>query len=433
MSKSKPLNQWLWKWHIIAGLVSVPIMVLLCVTGAIYLFKPQFNDFAYKEARFVETPASTSRYSFSQQLATAEAHSNNPIMSLTLPQSDKQATEFREKGKGHAKNVIYVDPYQNRVTGTYHQKESFMYTIRKLHGELLLDTPGTIVVELIASWFIVLAITGIYVWWPYKGFSIRGFFTVRTDKTKRILWRDLHSVLGFWMSAFMLIIIAGGMPWTDVFGSNLKWVQKETNTGYAQHWRNAKGLSSKMKTTADSSPTPLSLDQVVNISNAHRLEGKITILLPMSTDGVYTIKNRSLLLRDQKVIHLDQYTGDTIKSLDWSSVGILMVLRQVFMRIHQGEYGLINLIPVLIITLVFMFSTIASLVSYLIRKPKGRWGLPKVPDGFHVGLPVLCAILFLALLFPVFGASLLVIFAYETIRKAYLKRQSSKQLIESKA
>lgn len=416
MYKSKQLNNWLWKWHIIAGLVSVPIMVLLSITGAIYLFKSNYNDYRYQDQRFVSVDSTLEKLSYQEQLQAAKSYSGKPIMSVTLSQGQNQATQFRERQKGHARNLVYVNPYTNQITGTYQQKQSLMYTIRKLHGELLLKTPGTLVVELVASWFVVLFLTGIYVWWPFKKFSMGGLFSIRTKETKRILWRDLHSVLGFWVSVFMLIIIAGGMPWTDVFGDQLKWVQKKTNTGYPQYWKNSKGLESVMPAEATK---PLNLDQVVTIAKQKNLKGEVTIKLPKNATGVYTIKNRAFLLRDQQVIHLDQYSGEAIKSLVWQDVGILMVLRQVFMRLHQGEYGIVNLVVALVVTLIFMFSTIASLVSYLIRKPKGRWGLPKVPDGFNIGLPLLFAIIGLGILFPMFGASLIAIFVIEKTRSVF--------------
>ena len=36
--KNRQLNQWLWKWHFIAGLISLPFVALLAITGGIYLF-----------------------------------------------------------------------------------------------------------------------------------------------------------------------------------------------------------------------------------------------------------------------------------------------------------------------------------------------------------------------------------------------------------
>lgn len=37
MIKQKNLNRWLWKWHVIGGLISLPFLFLLATTGAIYL------------------------------------------------------------------------------------------------------------------------------------------------------------------------------------------------------------------------------------------------------------------------------------------------------------------------------------------------------------------------------------------------------------
>ena len=265
-----------------------------------------------------------------------------------------------------------------------------------------------------------MALTGVYVWWPQKKFSLAGFFTIRADKSRRIFWRDMHAVIGFWMSAFMLVMLAGGMPWTEVFGDNLKWVQDKTNTGYPQHWRKSKGLNS---TQPSSETKALPIDEIVSISHKQNLLGKITIKIPMQHDGVYTISNKSLWLDDQKVVHLDQYSGEIIKTLSWSQVGILMDLRQVFMRLHQGEYSRINLIAVLLIAMTFFVATLASLISYLVRKPKGRWGLPNVPENFQAGLPVVFILITLSLIFPVFGLSVLLIVMFERLAKS-VKKQS---------
>jgi len=406
MNKSKQLNQWLWKWHIIAGLISMPFMALLCITGSIYLFKAQFNDFAYQEARFVSPASNSTAYDYTKQLETVKKYTDAHIVSMTLAHEKNQTTAFRQHGKGHAQHLVYVDPYTNKITGEYAQKDSFMQTVRKLHGELLLGHYGELFIELIASWVIVLALTGIYVWWPYKNISLRGFFTLRTNKTRQIFWRDMHAVIGFWMCAFLLIILAGGMPWTNLFGDNLKWVQKQTNTGYPQHWRNSKGLSSDLTLSQNAS---LNLDSVVNIALNQELKGVITIKFPDDKTGVYTIENRSLWLEDQKVIHIDQYSGNIIKSLTWAQVGALMDIRRLFMRLHQGEYGVVNLVISLIAALSIFVSTIASMASYIIRKPKGQWGLPKVPESFKAGITIITMIGILGIIFPAFGISLLLI------------------------
>jgi uncharacterized iron-regulated membrane protein len=42
-----------WRWHFFAGLICAPFLVILAVTGAIYLFNDEIDDFAYPELRLV--------------------------------------------------------------------------------------------------------------------------------------------------------------------------------------------------------------------------------------------------------------------------------------------------------------------------------------------------------------------------------------------
>ena len=412
INKSNKLNAWCWKWHVIAGLITLPFVLLLSVTGALYLLKQDYENLIYSDIKYVTEQGQA--LSLTSQLALARQSSEGKIKGLVLPQANNQATEFHLAGKGRATNVLYLNPYTGEIIGRINQRDTLMCKIRKLHGELLLDTPGTLIIELVASWFIVLLMTGIYIWWPKPGTGVAGIFTIRTGRSRRLFWRDLHAVIGFWLSVFMLIIIAGGMPWTDVFGSQLKWVQKQTGTGYPGHWRSAKGLSS-VRDVGGQSGEGLNLDAIVNQTRNYALPGKITINLPQGEQGVFTVSNRSVWLSDQQVIHIDRYSGQAVKHLTWSDVGILMDLRQVFMRLHQGEYGSWNWWLLLSVALLFTFSTFAGLISYVKRKPVDEWGIPRVPDAFHVSKPLIGLVVFLGLLFPMFGISIVVIVSMQKI------------------
>ena len=432
MQKSKTINRWFWKWHVIAGLISLPFMLILCVTGMLYLFKSHYNDMVYNEQRFVTVPNDKTVASYDKQLSNVRKFTDGHVGQLVLAHEEHQASAFRLHGKkgDHTRNFVYVDPYTAQVTGHVDQRHTLMYKIRKLHGELLLNTPGTYLIEIVASWFIVLILTGIYVWWPSKRFKdagLAGFFTIRTKKGKRTLYRDLHAVGGFWVSVFMLIILAGGMPWTDVFGSQLKWVQKETNTGYPKNWSNSRDLTSDLSQTQirDS----LSLDRMVAIAQAQDLKGQLTLKLPMNDEQVFSVSNHSFWLRDQESIHFDQYSGEIVESYVWNDVGILMEARQVAMRLHQGEYGLANWIILLAIVLAFTVATAAGLVSYLLRRPKGRWGIPSVPEGFRVDYGLSAMVLLLGVVFPMFGGSVVFILVMERILRFVPKRR----MLSSKA
>ncbi len=117
-----------------------------------------------------------------------------------------------------------------------------------------------------------------------------------------------------------------------------------------------------------------------------------------------------------------------MKAYRWSDVGILMELRQIAMRLHQGEYGFANWLIVLIVSLLFAVSTVAGLISYLLRKPEGRWGMPTVPEQFKVGKLLFLIIIGLGVLFPLFGLSLLVLCLFEFC-KGYSRSRSVKNKV----
>ncbi len=399
---SSNLNRWLWKWHVIAGVLSLPFMFLLTVTGGTYLFKDNINNFFYDEVKFVE-PQQMQRISYEEQASVVYNFSNLSIGKLVIPRKDNEATQFQMKARGHAANSIYVNPYNGEVTGQIDQKATLMYKVRKLHGQLLLGKWGEFVVELIASWFVVLLITGLVIWFPFKKVTLAGFFTIRFNNSKRLMWRDFHAVFSFWISLVLIIIIAGGMPWTQMFGDQLKWVQKQTGTGYPMQWRNAGDLKSSPLTDK------LSIDQLVDIASAQQLKGNITIKLPQKETDVFSVSNRSLWLSDQKVIHFDQYSGEVLKVLTWDDVGILMDIRQVFMKLHQGQYGAVNLWVLVVTCIVFFTASIGGFVSYLMRRPTGQLGVPKVPESFKVSAFVVGLIILLGFLFPMFGLSVVAI------------------------
>src|SRR5690606_38979333 len=81
-------------------------------------------------------------------------------------------------------------------------------------------------VELAASWAIVLVLSGLYLWWP-RGTGLAGVVWPRFGKGRRIFWRDLHAVTGFWISGLVLVLLTTGLPWAGLWGSAFKTVRTE--------------------------------------------------------------------------------------------------------------------------------------------------------------------------------------------------------------
>ncbi|WP_010522030.1 PepSY-associated TM helix domain-containing protein [Aquimarina agarivorans] len=400
--KYTDLNQWLWKWHVIGGLISLPFVFMLAVTGGIYLFKDKVESPLINNYKTVV--ATKQKVSYEEQLQIATKTLGKKPNAIVVTSSTNEATEF-VSGKFSHKKSVFVDPFTGKVTGKFSPKNTWMYTVRKLHGELLGGSFGTKIIELIASWMIVLILTGVYIFWPARDLGWKGFFTIRTNLGKRILYRDIHALGGFWLSALLVLTLAGGLPWTDIFGGNFKKLQKITHTGFPKEWF---GVGVKSKVTKNSIP----LAEMIHIAKQQHLPGILTLDLPKHKAGVFSVSNATFPLKNQKKIHFDQYTGDQLMTLHWEDVGILMRGRMWVMAFHQGQLGNWNFILMLLVAIGLAIISIAGLLSFKMR----NWGIPTVPENFKISYGMIIGLIVLGLVLPMFGFSLLLLSIYFVLK-----------------
>ncbi len=217
-----------WRWHFYAGLFCIPFVIWLSVTGSVYLFKPQIErwlDRPYDSLRIVG-PRATAEAQVQAALAAVPGSS---LHFFELPRSaisasrvivGREATEFR----------VYVHPQTLQVLHIVAEDRRPMRIVFRLHGELLLGDTGSRIVELAASWAIVMILTGLYLWWPRQTEMLAGVLYLRLRSGQRIFWRDLHAVTGVWVSAFALFLLITGLPWASGWGSYLKAARALTGT-----------------------------------------------------------------------------------------------------------------------------------------------------------------------------------------------------------
>jgi uncharacterized iron-regulated membrane protein len=221
------LYRFVWRWHFYAGVIVMPLVMLLAITGSIFLFNPQIER--WEERAFHGLPTAGAVAPTVQRDAALAAYPGASFKSYRLPDrpGDAAMIELASKGtgKGGAKEQVFVSP-QGKVLGAIKPEERIMPYIQKIHGQLLLGKPGSWIVELAASWAIVMLVTGLYLWWP-AGRGLAGVVYPRLGGPGRAFWRDIHAVTGFWVSAFALVLLWTGLPWADVWGSSFKTVRQE--------------------------------------------------------------------------------------------------------------------------------------------------------------------------------------------------------------
>jgi uncharacterized iron-regulated membrane protein len=442
-----------WRWHFLAGATTAPLALFLALTGATYLWRPQYEDWRYH--RLLHVPAAAVAASPDAQFAAARAtHPEASLVSFSPPAAPGQSSEtVLGLPNGDAVSV-FVDPGTARVIGERRESDRFMMKIRDLHGTLLAGRTGQYVVELGATWMFVLLLTGFYLWWPRPRFSAWGFFLPRLRSGRRLLWRDLHAVTAVWASLGMACLLATGMLWTQAGGgwyraisaalgqgtprASLAQAHQSTRIGWSPPLR--AGLAQTVdrigSTTpagtghhhgpragaAGLSPGALSLAQVVAIARARGLPSDCAILFPSGPTGVFSVVTDRDHPFDRAFLHLDQYSGKVLADVRYQDFGVLGKFGLWAIIAHEGHlFGLLNQILGTLMAFGVIVIAGSGLVLWRLRAsaPAATAAPAPLPAGVKLGLGLL------AVLLPLLAASLAVIFVVDRLllqRSPWLQR-----------
>lgn len=430
-----------WRWHFYAGLFVIPFLILLSLTGIIYLFKPQLDQLMYPE--LLQVPLAVQPISADQQLAVVQQTYPQALIKQYLPPPYAgRSAQFVLDNAGQTLN-LFVDPYRGTLLGSQDGQNNLQAIARQLHGELMLGTVGDRLIELAAGWGIVLVVSGLYLWWP-RGSSGAGVLWPRLSARGRVLWRDLHAVTGFWGSLLVLFMLLTGMTWTGFWGAQfagawnhfpaamwdevpqsgqltgslnnssqqtVAWAVETTplpasdpHAGHTAHAANS---------ASDTAPH-VSLQQVVDRAAERGVQAGYSITLPQGDTGVYSVALFADDPRNDATLHLDQYSGAVLADVRWRDYGLVARAVETGVVLHEGKlFGLANQLFMLLVCVLILLSAVSGLVMWWLRRPQGRFGVPPLRHDLPRWKTAIVIMCLLGAAFPLVGASLLLIWALD--------------------
>lgn len=208
----------IWRWHFYAGLLCIPFIIVLALTGSIYLFKPQIEaaiDRPYNGLTAAPRPLSL------QVEAALRAFPGASLQSVEIRQNPADAARVVLSDKGQ-RTRVYVHPQTLSILKSVREDDRFINVVKTIHGELVMGQFGTLLVETAACWALVMIVTGLYLWWPREAKGLAGVFWPRMGLGPKQFWRDLHGVVGIYVSVFAIFLLLTGLPWTTVWGAGFK-------------------------------------------------------------------------------------------------------------------------------------------------------------------------------------------------------------------
>ncbi|MET0270627.1 MAG: PepSY domain-containing protein [Sphingomonas sp.] len=431
-----PARRWpaynaVWRWHFYAGLFCIPFVLWLSVTGAFYLFKPQVEaliDRPYAGLAMDGPSASAA----AQAAAATRAVPGSVLHRYQLPVRADDAVQIVVGGGGRETRV-YVHPRSLAILKTVGENDRLMRIVSRLHGRLLMGDIGSYLVELAASWAIVMIVSGLFLWWP-RGGGAAGVLYPRLRSGGRRFWRDMHGVTGFWVSFFTLFLLLSGLPWAKSWGSYLQAVRTvaegsastpdwPTGSREEREARAARDAATRAMlgdhaehggmAMAHAGATLLPLDRMVATLRPLGLASPVLVSPPARQGQPWTAKSDAANRPLRADLTLDA-SGRLLTRRDFAQRRLMDRIVGYGVAAHEGQlFGWINQLLGLLTAIGLVLLSASSVVLWWRRRPEDMLGAPVALAGRPVSVGFIVLLVAFGVLLPLLGASMLLVLAVE--------------------
>ncbi|MFY1699978.1 PepSY-associated TM helix domain-containing protein [Solwaraspora sp. WMMA2101] len=430
-----------WRWHFYGSVLVIPVLFCLAVSGMTYMFRAEVDSLAHPGVLQVPVADGAQRAALSaQEAAVREAFPDRPILSVQDGIGDR-ATLFVAELEGGGSTNIYVDPYTATVTGELSQDQLISTWAERIHGDLLIGDGGIgdRIVELGASWAIVLTITGFIIF--FLGRRSRSGAQAKGKRGARL--RSYHALVGLPVGLGILLLVVSGLPWTGVWGAQAQQLAVSGGSGLwgadpgaestiRQQIEDADGQSAPAGWASGNAPqgsstgggTPIPIDRAVAAAQSLGAPGPYLILYPEGETGVFSVMSSQWYdvgnpaesdVTQETTIHVDQYSGDVVGQYGYDDYSAMAKVVSQGIALHEGRrLGTVNTIMSTLFCLAVIFMCVTGPMMWWTRRGTAA-GLaaPRAKLPVWGNWTLLAAMAVLGVFLPLFGLSLLVILALD--------------------
>lgn len=395
-----------WRWHFWAGLIVLPVLAWLAVTGALYLYKPEIEAFVYRD--WIARPSSGTALPADQVISRVEAAAHGRVAQLAIP-AEPGASWRVTLDRGGTRSTGFVDPGTGAILGETAREGGVMRLVRDLHSLAITGPVGNALIEIVAGWAVILVATGLYLWWPRGGAPA---VALRGTPRGRLFWRDLHASAGLIVGGVLLFLAATGLPWSIFWGKQLQNAVASAEIGrpsapgprrseHGEHERAAQaGLPWSMQEAppphADGHGQDIGAGRALAIAAARGLQAPLTLVRPARPGAPYLVSSVVRRAEDAHVVYLEPSSGLVLQDAPASSFGPGARAIEWGIAVHQGQqYGEANRLVMLAGCLGTLLLAVTAPVLWWKRgrrRPpapeQGRRGLIALMIGLGVALPL---------------------------------------------
>jgi uncharacterized iron-regulated membrane protein len=198
MSSVKQIQTWfqIHKW---TSLICTAFLLMLCLTGLPLIFHEEIEELEGKPHLAKQVPAGTPLAGLDRQSDNVLAkYPTKVIRYIYWDEHEPNTTAFSLSDSINAApenfTTVIMDDHTAEVLETPNYQEGFMYVMLQLHIDMFMGIGGKLFLGLMGLLFIAAIVSGIMLYGPImKKFD---FGMVRTERSTRLKWLDLHNLLG---------------------------------------------------------------------------------------------------------------------------------------------------------------------------------------------------------------------------------------------
>jgi sulfite reductase (NADPH) flavoprotein alpha-component len=401
------LHKKIWfKIHWILGITAGIVLLVVGISGATLSFEKEIIKFINKDTFVVSVP-DEAKLSTKELLEKFQA--TNPkakINSVSFSTDETSSTIINIAGEGkEARRGInyYVNPYTAEVLPQIKGKEFFEFVLR-LHRWLAFEgnmrEVGKQIVAFSTVALIILAFSGVVVYW---GRIKRAFFKSFTFSFKhhgRAFLSTMHSAVGMWVLPFYLLAALTGLYWSyDWYNAALykiagvekpqrnmpaqmKNPQQRDNSQGQRGPRNkdnqrVDGEKIEQIPTSQNVATFDDYQKAVDLFNTTIQMNYYTASVKFPQKGtVYSFNyllDKSDHFRESNTLEFDINSNEVLKHDKFEDKPLNEQLMRSILPLHTGEYfGIIGQIGMFLASSLMALFTITGFMLYINRHKKKR-------------------------------------------------------------
>jgi uncharacterized iron-regulated membrane protein len=212
-------RRWIWlhKW---TSLVCTAFLLLICITGLPLIFWDEIGGWLDDGPSYEIVPENTPQVSLDSVASSARGLYPGQIIGSIFVDDDEpkimvamapswaayradQSSWHWIKFDAHTGKVLKDSKSFNGDGG------SFLNIMLSLHRDLFVGLTGELFMGLMALFFVVAIISGVVIYAPFM--RRLDFGTVRSTRSRRLKWLDLHNLAGVVLAAWMIVVGLTGL------------------------------------------------------------------------------------------------------------------------------------------------------------------------------------------------------------------------------